>query len=272
MFFINFHPDQCRLLTPEDTFAYPRPEAGRCGWPAAADLQVVLTPYDILRLKTHLGLTSTDFLAQYTRQETEPETKLPLVVLDFPRTGDKCPFLEGAACTVFPHRPSTCRLHPLGIACTMQDDRMVEECLLTPGPEAAGPTPAESWTVGAWLTQQELTVLEADLNRQWLTLVLSKTTPECMRPDARLKALFAMVAYDLDKFRRFVFETPFLEIFEIDAKAAEPLKTDDLELLQFGFRYLRMMFGLECTLTISDEVRRNAFPSDPSIANLYLRF
>ncbi len=268
MFAINSRPENCQILGPDDTFKCRRPRGEACSR-VGGDVEVVLTPYDILRLKKALDLSSTDFLARYTKQETDPQSKLPMIFLDFANSGEVCTFLEAGICTRYGDRPATCRLYPLGIAGSSCDGRLAEECFLTPG---AGTDAPDSWTVASWLAEQEYTALDANLNHQWLELLVFKSQPDAIPPDPRMKALFAMVAYDLDKFRRFIFETPFLSIFEISQKAAEPLKNDDLELLQFGFRYLRMMLGLECTLTISDEVRRNAFPSDPSIANLYLRF
>jgi hypothetical protein len=190
--------------------------------------------------------------------------------LDYSKFADNCPFIDGGGCTVFADRPGTCRLHPLGVSCTLQDGEVVAEVFLAP--EAITPGAGDSWTVASWLGAQEFNSLEADLNRQWLHLLLFKCEPDAIPPDGRTQGLFAMVAYDLDKFRRFIFETPFLEIFEISLREAEPLKNDDLELLKFGFRYLRMILGIECSLSINEEVRRNAFPSDPSIANLYTSF
>lgn len=78
------------------------------------DLNQVLTPYDVLRLKTHLNLSSSEFLSQYTIRFTGPETGLPLVGLK--PVAEKrfaCPFLAEDGCTVYADRPSSCRSYPL---------------------------------------------------------------------------------------------------------------------------------------------------------------
>ena len=56
--------------------------------------------------------------------------------------------------------------------------------------------------------------------------------------DAHTQDLFATLAYDLDKFRRLVFDPVFLEAYDLKAEAMEDLRTDDLALLRFSYRYL----------------------------------
>jgi hypothetical protein len=49
-----------------------------------------------------------------------------------------------------------------------------------------------------------------------------------------------MVAcYNLDLFREFVFNTPFLRQFEIDDQTAHRVRTDDEALLNLGIAFLK---------------------------------
>ena len=41
--------------------------------------------------------------------------------------------------------------------------------------------------------------------------------------------MFYMACYDLDRFRRFVFETRFLKLFDVDEARVEALRSDDQE-------------------------------------------
>jgi hypothetical protein len=53
-----------------------------------------------------------------------------------------------------------------------------------------------------------------------------------------------MACYDLDRFRRFIFETRFVQLFDIDEARVEALQTDDQELLDFAVQWLRFsIFG-----------------------------
>ena len=54
-----------------------------------------------------------------------------------------------------------------------------------------------------------------------------------------------MVAcYNLDVFREFVFNTTFLDLYEIDEEIRSKIKADDAALLNLGLAYLRKtLFG-----------------------------
>ena len=54
--------------------------------------------------------------------------------------------------------------------------------------------------------------------------------------------MYHMAAYDLDRFRRFVFESTFLKRFEMDADELEKIKTDDVALYKFSMKWLE--YGL----------------------------
>ena len=65
---------------------------------------------------------------------------------------------------------------------------------------------------------------------------------------------FRNLGYNIDQFRKFVFESSFLRKFVIEADELEKLKTDDIALLRFGYRWLRYALFGEGTMTIRDEV------------------
>jgi len=74
-----------------------------------------LAPYDILRLKQRLGLTSTEFLAKYTVPFQMDADGTPGVKL---KTTDEgaCLLLDGdQGCGVYPDRPTVCRYYPLAL-------------------------------------------------------------------------------------------------------------------------------------------------------------
>lgn len=65
--------------------------------------------------------------------------------------------------------------------------------------------------------------------------------------DERTQNLFYMVMYDLDQFRRFVFKSRFLEIFTVDDDTQQRIYEDDLELMKFGYDYLKMVLKIKDT-------------------------
>jgi len=66
--------------------------------------------------------------------------------------------------------------------------------------------------------------------------------------------MFYMACYDLDRFRRFVFESSFLSLFEVDEARVEALRHDDEELLEFALQWLHFSLFQEKTMKIRREV------------------
>jgi hypothetical protein len=73
--------------------------------------------------------------------------------------------------------------------------------------------------------------------------------------DPKRCEIFFTACYDLDRFRAFVFESTFLDRFELDAETAERIKEDDEALLRFAFRWLRFALFGEPVLTVRTEQR-----------------
>ena len=106
----------------DDRFCFECKRCGQCCFRC----EIVLTPYDILRLCQGVRITTGEFLDYYGQITLGPESGLPVCWLDFEkvqrwRGGDErsppCPFLapegEHFACGVYPYRPSCCRSFPV---------------------------------------------------------------------------------------------------------------------------------------------------------------
>ena len=74
---------------------------------------IFLSPYDVMRLKNGLGISSDEFLKKYTGI-IMGETGLPILFLDMDgNEGKNCHFLGEEGCEVYDDRPSRCRTFPL---------------------------------------------------------------------------------------------------------------------------------------------------------------
>ena len=58
----------------------------------------------------------------------------------------------------------------------------------------------------------------------------------------QIQGMYFMACYDLDRFRRFVLESTFLERFQVPAEAVARLKVDDVSLYRFAIQWLE--YGL----------------------------
>jgi len=71
--------------------------------------------------------------------------------------------------------------------------------------------------------------------------------------DPKRIEMFHSAFYDLDSFRRFIFESSFLKRFELEDNLVEQLRTDDEALLKFASRWLRFALFAEPTMKMRDQ-------------------
>jgi len=77
--------------------------------------------------------------------------------------------------------------------------------------------------------------------------------------------MYFMACFDLDRFRRFVFESRFLQMFEVDEARAEVMRTSDEDLLDFAMQWLQFSLFNEKTMKIKPavlEAKRQAMAAD----------
>ena len=66
--------------------------------------------------------------------------------------------------------------------------------------------------------------------------------------------MFFLASYNLDKFRDFVFDSTFLDKFEVDNETRKKIEKDDVELLKFGYYWLRFALFGETTMKVKNDV------------------
>ncbi|HZE21081.1 MAG TPA: YkgJ family cysteine cluster protein [Desulfobaccales bacterium] len=210
---------------------------------------VILSPYDILRLKQALGITSRELLQRYTRQELESESNLPLVLIDPGRSAEgSCPFLGAQGCLVYAHRPAACRLFPITMGSKLTADGVVDYYFRRELDYCRGFDTDRQWTLSSWMANQGFGEYDRK-RRAWIEIFLRAGVEPDIEVDALVQDLFATLAYDLDKFRRLVSEPAFLQAYGVEPEEASSLRTDDLALLHLSYR-------LFPTLLSRDGVRR----------------
>ena len=218
---------------------------------------IILSPYDLLRLKQALGITSGQVLERYTRQEIEPHANLPLVFIDaFRSAAGGCPFLGAQGCTVYAHRPAACRLFPLTMGSRLTPDGVEDHYFCRRLDYCRGFETGDEWTVAAWMADQGFPEYDQG-RREWLEILLKAGLAEPPVVDALTQDLFAVLAYDLDRFRRLVFDPVFLEAYDLEAEALADLKTDDLALLKFSYRLLPTLLSAEGSQKMAAVIRRS---------------
>ena len=216
-----------------------------CFTKCCSDLDLALTPYDVLRLKNSLGASSSDFLDQYTTDEVRHNCGLPMLMLKMRNDARRtCPFLQSEGCTVYEDRPNACRLYPVARAAKYVGGIVKEQHFLVKESHCLGFQEEKEWTDTEWLEDQGLELYN-EMNGLWMEINQSSKENNTPPPitDEKLKMYF-MACYNLDMFRQFVFESRLLNLFQIDKKTVSRIRNDDTDLLKFAFKWLQFaIFG-----------------------------
>ena len=180
-------------------------------------IDIMLTPYDILTMRKKLDIDSEKFLSIFTTPQLLEKTDMPVVtlkLLDDERRS--CPFVqEQGGCMIYEDRPTTCRYYPLGVGSLsysgeQEDNDKDEFFFMIKEPHCKGFDEPDEWTVGEWREDQGVD-LRDEVNEGWLDLMVrKKSLPPSMQLSEQAKQMFFMVCYNIDKFKRFVFESSFL--------------------------------------------------------------
>jgi Fe-S-cluster containining protein len=246
---------QQRQLAPGESFCFKCHSGLRCFGNCCSDVNILLTPVDVLRLARRLGITTREFLDTLTLMPITKDLHLPVVLLrmrDDPAR--RCPFVDGKGCSVYEDRPWACRMYPLGMAIP---------------PSRAGVTPKpvyfvfeedfcqgrgenSPWTMEAWRADQGLDERDA-LEAGFQELVSHPWFIGGRQLDPRRMEMFFTACYDLDTFRDLVFSTSFLRRFQLEDGLVDQLAHDDEVLLRFAFRWLRFALFAEPTMRVRDD-------------------
>jgi Fe-S-cluster containining protein len=240
-------------LTDKDTFEFSCHPGVSCFNKCCHDVNIFLTPYDIIRLKNHLGITSTEFLEKYTLLPIDENLRHPIVMLKMDEKTNGCPFVSEKGCSVYEDRPWSCRMYPVGEATpNMHDGENSFFFLLKEDVCKGFEEKGKKWTIREWIKNQGVYdyILPGERFKQ-ISLHEYFTRVEAIEP-VKME-MFYMVCYDIDRFRSFVFESTFLKRFVIEEEQIELMKNDDLELLLFGFQWLRYAIFGEKVLEINEE-------------------
>jgi len=196
--------EQMQPISEKDTFSFSCHSRVRCFNQCCRDLNQFLTPYDILRLKNRLGLSSGAFLKRYTFQHIGPQSGLPVVTFRTDRAdGLKCPFVTEQGCRVYEDRPSSCRTYPLArlVSRSRETGAFSEQYMLLKEDHCFGFEGGRLHTVAEWIENQGITEYNA-MNDRILELIRLKNRQAPGALDAKSEGLLRSALYDIDGFRR----------------------------------------------------------------------
>ncbi len=206
-----------------------------CFTQCCQDVTILLTPYDVVRLKNALGLSSDEFIEKYTLVIPKKGRLIPMVVLKMRESDKRCPFVSASGCSVYEDRPWPCRMFPLD----MQDDGTF--CTITDESKCHGLREKDQWKIDDWLKQQGVEPYD-EMNALFSNITIPLQARDLDIDNPKIVKMLFMTLYNLDKFRDFVFNSTFLERLEVEPERILTIKEDDVELLKFAYEWIK--FGL----------------------------
>ncbi len=245
--------DLFKPFSHENPFCFECHPGVPCFTECCARLRLLLTPYDILRMKNRLGIPSDQFLEKYTETFMDQHLRFPMVKLNMNREkGGHCPFVTESGCTIYEDRPEACRLYPVGRASAMVDREINarEKYFIVGESHCLGFNEKREWTLEEWLSHEGVKEYKA-MNDQWLGIMTSQKSLGPKAHITRKHQMFFMASYNLDKFREFLFGSRFFDHFEVSEDLRKGLGEDDVALMKFGFDWLRFSLFGEKTLKMS---------------------
>ncbi|HKJ80695.1 MAG TPA: YkgJ family cysteine cluster protein [Ignavibacteriaceae bacterium] len=220
-----------------------------------SDVNIFLTPYDIIRLKNSLKISSQEFLDKYSFLPIDENQNHPVVMLKMKNDENKsCHFVGKEGCTVYKDRPWSCRMYPLGVASPKTNFNNDEEefYFVIEEPVCQGYYEDKTRTINEWIDEQEVKEY-SEVGELFKEVSLHNYFGNGKHLEPAKLEMFYTVCYNIDKFREFVFESTFLKRFDINEEVLEKIKFDDKELLIFGFNWLKYCLFGEKTMKFKKE-------------------
>ncbi len=227
----------------------------KCWNACCSNIDITLTPYDVLRLKNRLGISSGEFLKQYTFPFEMDKDGMPGVKFNPVEGGSACQFMVPEGCSVYEDRPNACRYYPIALLSLRNSDEFVDRTAyaLVQEKHCLGHQENRFLTIDDYRAEQGVADYD-EKSRGWRQLVLKRKSagPGIGRPPAASNQLFFMACYDIDRFRAFVISESFNNTYNIPVEQMAELVADDDKLLEFAFGFLRHVLFNEKTLAEKD--------------------
>ncbi len=238
-----------RLLKDGDRFSFRCYPGISCFNRCCRNLNLFLYPYDLIRLRNSLGLSSGALIDGYTDVVYREGSYFPSVLLRMAENeGKTCPFLSEGGCRVYSDRPQTCRAFPVEhgiyyLSATGQS-RLVH--YFRPPAFCQGQFEETAWTKDSWAADQEA-VFYNQMTVEWADLMrlFNKDPWGGEGPSGQKGKMAFMATYNIDAFRDFVLNSSFLKRYKVKSDVRLKIKSDDVALLRLGMAWVGLfLFGV----------------------------
>lgn len=239
-----------QVLETGETFSFECHDGLSCFTRCCRNLNLFLYPYDVLRLKNGLQISSGDFLERYTDIVMREGNYFPDVLLRMSdNVENTCPFLADSGCIVYADRPDTCRTFPLeqGIVFQGSPGKASDVYAFKPPVFCLGQYEPKVWTTESWAKDQGA-VTYHEMTARWSEVkALFQSDPWSGEGPTGAKAKMAwMATYNLDRFQEFVFHSTFLKRYKVKKEILKKIRANEESLLKFGLEWVKFfLWGIK---------------------------
>lgn len=235
--------DEHEELAPGQGFQFACHPGVSCFGACCSALDLMLMPYDALRLRRSTGQPSREFVHDYADLTAMPGLGLPLLQMHMQDTEAKrCPFSHQGACSVYENRPSACRTYPLGRATRPGAQGVQEQVFVLREAHCKGFDEASQWNTATWMADQGLTAYNASNDRfMALASALREMEDATGRHlSSQQTGMSGLALYQPDDFQRFLVGSHLLDRLEMTEGRRKDVLHDEEACLEFGFDWLEL--------------------------------
>lgn len=234
---MNF-PDNVTRLCGRKRFSFGCHSRLPCFTECCRELELVLTPYDVLCLRRELHLNAAEFLDRYVIVEEDEKGGFPVLYLGMVDDGRaSCPFISEKGCKVYNGRPGACRAYPVGRGVTRDRNGVKREIhVLIREEHCLGFNESQAQDTAEWFESQGLKEYNV-VNDEVMDLLHHKQVQQGKKLTPKEKDAYILALYKLDEFRSYA--SSFQDKFRLGAEELHMVHADELQLLRFGIRWLK---------------------------------
>ena len=239
-------PDNVTRLCGRKRFSFGCHPKLSCFTECCRELELALTPYDVLRLRQELQMSSSLFIERFVVVEQDENDVWPRLYLGMVDDGRaSCPFISESGCRVYNNRPGACRAYPVGRGGMLDANGNVREIhVLVREEHCKGFAESQDHTAAEWFVNQGLIEYNI-INDEVLGLLQHEKVCEGFRLTQEQRGAFFVALYKLDEFRTITSSAAFQDKYLLNKKEREAVLGDDLSLLRFGVRWLKEILFTE---------------------------
>ncbi|ACV64485.1 protein of unknown function UPF0153 [Desulfofarcimen acetoxidans DSM 771] len=225
------------ILNLESKFNFSCHQGLECFKQCCRNINIFLSPYDVLRMKNKLGLTSQEFLNLHTLRLSFQKQRFPLVLIKMKEDENLvCPFITSYGCMVYQERPWACRIAPVDMLGNGQFGFIFKPA------RCHGLKEAKEQTVDEWMQEQGLGIYD-QMEESFKDLPALIEFSGEKEHDGKIGELIFLVCYNTDEFKYKLFSLSFVDKLSISKEVVGKIRDDDVQLMKFGFEWLRSVLS-----------------------------